>query len=165
MLDFLIPKSKLQTWAIREVPIEVFDVIGIGQINPYCNKQYENEIFITVVVFANESKNFDEKEGMVLAKYFAVKKCPKCKKNELIPVKLKINMDETYLRHEEEIAYDAFEEHPSRRHFSSIAEAFCNSCSTCFEMKIKTKDCWIKEAKRIKNKNLILGSWEEYCLD
>lgn len=165
MLNFLTPKNKLQAWAIRDVAIENFEIIGIGQINPYCNLQYENEIFLTVVNFANGAKNYDEKEGLILTKYFTVKKCPKCRKTELIPVKLKINLDEIYLRHEEEIAFDAFEEHPSRRHFPSIAEAFCNHCSTCFEVRIKSKDCWIKEAKKIKERDLITDSWEEYCID
>ena len=53
MLDFLLPKSKIQAFNLREVPIEHFEVIGIGQINPYCNIQYDNEIFLTVVNFAN----------------------------------------------------------------------------------------------------------------
>ena len=42
-----------------------------------------------------DDKNYDEREGLVLSKYFTVKKCPKCKKIELIPTKLKINMDST----------------------------------------------------------------------
>ena len=79
--------------------------------------------------------------------------------------KFKINLDSVFMRHEEEIAYDAFEEHVSRRHVSNFAEAFCNHCSTCFEMKIKSKDCWVKEAKKIKTRDLLSGSWEEYCLD
>ena len=165
MLNFLTPKNKLQAWAIREVAIEVFEIIGIGQINPYCNLQYENEIFITIINFANGAKNYDEQEGLILTKYFTVKKCPKCKKTELIPVKMKINLDETYSRHEEEIAYDAYEEHLSRRHLPSIVSAFCNHCSTCFEIRIKSKDCWVKEAKKIKERDLITGSWEEYCGD
>ena len=165
MFDFLTPKNKLQAWAIRDVAIENFEIIGIGQINPYCNSQYENEIFVTLVNFANDEKNYDEREGLLLTKYFTVKKCPRCKKNELVPVKLKINLDEIYLRHEEEIAYDAFEEHPSRRHFPSIAAAFCNNCSTCFEVRIKTKDCWVKEARKIKSKDLLTKSWVEYILD
>ena len=77
MLNFLTPKNKLQAWAIREVAIETFEVIGIGQINPYCTSQYENEIFITVVNFANDAKNYDEREGLILTKYFTVKKCQK----------------------------------------------------------------------------------------
>lgn len=165
MLDFLIPKSKVQAYGIREVSIETFEIIGIGQINPYCNNEYDNEIFITVVNFANDSKNYDEKEGLILTKYFTLRKCPKCKKVELVPTKIKINLDSTYIKHEEEIAYDAFEEHPSRRHFPSTVEAYCNHCSTCFEMRIKSKDTWVKEAKKIKERDLVTFSWEEYCLD
>lgn len=165
MLNFLTPKTKVQSWAIRELPIELFEVIGIGQINPYCKNQLDNDIFITVVNFSNDDKNYDEKEGMILSKYFTVKKCPKCKKIELVPTKLKINMDSTYIRHEEEIAFDAFEENPSRRHLPSLAQAFCHNCSSCFEMRIKLKDCWIKEAKKIKARDLVTGYWEEYCLD
>ena len=165
MLNFLTPKTKLQSWATRELPIELFEVIGIGQINPYCKNQFDNEIFITVVNFSNDDKNYDEREGLILSKYFTVKKCPKCKKIELIPTKLKINMDSTYIKHEEEIAFDAFEEHPSRRHLPSLAQAFCNHCSSCFEMRIKLKDCWVKEAKKIREKDLITSSWEEYCIN
>ncbi|MBR5303933.1 MAG: hypothetical protein IKU37_03800 [Candidatus Gastranaerophilales bacterium] len=165
MLNFLIPKTKVQAWSAKELPIELFEVIGVGQINPYCKTQFDNEIFITVINFSNDDKNYDEKEGLILSKYFTVKKCPKCKKIALIPTKLKINMDLTYIRHEEEIAFDAFEEHPSRRHLPSVAQAFCNNCSSCFELKIKLKDCWIKQAKKIKERDLLTGSWEEYCLD
>ena len=165
MLNFLLPKSKVQTYDIQEIPIEHFEVLGIGQINPYCNLQYDNEIFITALSFANDSKNYDEREGLVLTKKFTVKKCPKCKKVELIPTKIKINLDSTYMCHEEEIAFDAFEEHPSRRHAPSVIEAYCNHCSSCFELRIKSKDSWVKEAKKIKERDLITGSWEEYCLD
>lgn len=161
MLDFLIPKTKLQTYGIREVPIEMFDVLGIGQINPYCKNEFENEVFVTVVSFAYDFKKFDEREGLILTNYFTVKKCPKCRKIELIPTKIRINLDPIYKAHEEEIAFDAFEEHPSKRHFPSIIEAYCNNCSTCFEMKIKSKDAWVKEAKRIKEKDLITP-WQEY---
>ena len=165
MLDFLIPKTKVQAYNIRELPIETFEVIGIGQINPYCKTQYDNEIFLTVVTFANESRSFDEKEGLVLAKYFTIRRCPRCKRIELVPIKIKINQDSTYIKHEEEIAYDAFEEFPSRRHFPTTVEAYCNSCSSCFEIRIKSKDVWIKEAKKIKERDLITGSWEEYNID
>lgn len=165
MLSFLTPKTKLQAWALREVPIEMFEVIGVGQINPYCKNQYENEIFITLVSFANDSKTYDEREGLVLTRVFSLKKCPRCKKIELIPTKIKINLDSTYIKHEEEVAFDAFEEPLLRRHYPSIVEAFCNHCSTCFEARIKSKDCWIKEAKKIKERDLLTGSWEEYCLD
>ncbi len=165
MLDFLIPKTKIQAYGLREIPIESFEIIGVGQINPYCNSEYDSDIFFTVVNFANESRKFDEKEGLVFAEYFTVKRCPKCKQKELIPTRIKLNFDETYLKHEEEIAFDAFEEFPSRRHFSSVIEAYCKNCSSCFEMKIKSKDCWVKEAKKIKENDLITKSWEEYCID
>lgn len=164
MLDFLTPKTKLQVYGIREVPIEMFDVLGIGQINPYCNNTFENEVFVTAVNLAYDFKRFDEKEGLILTKYFTVKKCPKCRKIELIPTKIRINLDSVYKAHEEEIAFDAFEEHPSKRHFPSMIEAYCNNCSTCFEMKIKSKDIWVKEAKKIKDKDLILP-WQEYYND
>ncbi|MBQ8635223.1 hypothetical protein IJ425_03625 [bacterium] len=165
MLDFLLSKAKVQAYGMIEVPIEMFEMLGVGQINPYCKVRYENEIFITVVNFANEARNYDEKEGLILTKFFSVRKCPKCRKTELIPVRMRINLDNVYRAHEEEVAYDAFEEHPSRRHFPSMVDAYCNSCSSCFEIKIKSKDAWVKEAKRIKEKNLLTGSWEEYCLD
>ncbi len=165
MLDFLIPKSKIQVYGLREVPIETFEIIGVGQINPYCSYEFNSEIYLTVVNFAFESSKFDEREGFVLSNYFTVKRCPKCKQKELIPTKIKLNFDSTYLKHEEEIAFNAFEEYPSRRHFSSTVEAFCKNCSTCFEMKIKSKDCWTKEAKKIKEKDLINGVWEEYNTD
>ena len=165
MLNFLIPKTKLQAYTIREVPIELFEVIGVGQINPYCSSRFDNEIFITVVNFANDMKDYDEREGLVVSKYFTVKRCPKCKRLELIPVKIRINLDKTYIAHEEEIAYDAFEEHPSRRHFPSTVSAFCNHCSTCFETRIKSSDCWVKEAKKIKERDLINSAWEEFCVD
>ena len=165
MLDFLVPKTKIQAYTVNEIPIEHFEVIGIGQINPYCRTQYDNEIFVTVVNLANDSKNYDEKEGLILTKYFTVRKCPRCKKNELIPVKMRINLDITYLKNEEEVAYDAFEEHPSRRHFPSSVDAYCNACNSCFEIRIKNKDLWIKQAKRIKEKELITHSWDEYNVD
>lgn len=165
MLDFLIPKSKIQAYGLREVPIETFEIIGIDQVNPYCSFEYENDIFLTVVNFAFESRKFDEKEGLIVAQYFTVKRCPKCKQKELIPTKIKLNFDSTYLKHEEEIAFDAYEEFPSRRHFPSTVQAYCRNCSACFEMKIKSKDCWVKEAKKIKEYDLITKSWEEYDVD
>ena len=48
---------------------------------------------------------------------------------------------------------------------SSIVKAYCKNCSSCFEMKIKTKDKWVKQAKKIKNKDLLTRSWTEYILD
>lgn len=165
MFDFLTPRTKVKAWTLKEVSIEKFEIVGIGQINPYCDMQYENKIIVTVLNFANDSKKYDEKEGLVLAKNFTVKKCPKCKKIELVPTKIRINLNSTYLQHEEEIVFDAFEEYPSRKHAPSMVEAFCNYCSTCFEMKIKLKDCWVKEAKKIKDRDLLTGSWDEYCLE
>ncbi len=165
MLDFLIPKSKIQAYGLRELPIESFEIIGVGQVNPYCSYEYDSEIYFTVVSFAFESSKFDEKEGLVFSNYFSVKRCPRCKQKVLFPTKIKLNFDSTYIKHEEEIAYNAFEEFPSRRHFPSTVEAYCKNCSTCFEMKIKSKDCWVKEAKKIKEKDLITGFWEEYNID
>ena len=40
-------ESLVSGFEAKEVPIEEFEIIGVGQINPYCNLQYENEIFIT----------------------------------------------------------------------------------------------------------------------
>ena len=165
MLDFLTSKKKVKAWAIKEVPIEVFEVIGIGQINPYCKNEYEDEKFITVVDIANYSNSDNEKEGLVLTKYFTVKKCPKCRKYELVPTKILMNLNSTYIKHEEEIAYEAFEEHPSKEHFLSTIEAFCNHCSTCFDIKIMMKDSWIKEAKKIKERDLITSCWEDVIYD
>lgn len=165
MFDFLIPKTKIKAWTLREVPIEKFEVVGIGQINPYCDARYDSGIFATVLSFANDSEKYDEREGLVLAKNFTVKKCPKCKKLKLIPTRININLNATYVKHEEEIVFNAFEEYPTRRHAPSLVEAFCNHCSACFEIKIKLKDCWVKEAKRIKERDLLSGSWEEYFLE
>ena len=165
MLDFILPKTKVQVYRIREIPIEHFEIIGIGQINPYCRMQYDNELFVTVVNFANDSRNYDEKEGLIISDYFTVRRCPKCKKIELIPIKMKINLDDTYLKNEEEVAFDAYEEHPSRRYFPTIVDAYCNSCNSCFEIRIKNKDIWIKEAKKIKEKELITRSWQAYNVD
>ena len=140
MFDFLIPKNKLQAYAVNEVPIEEFEIIGISQINPYCRTRYENEKFLTVVDFLYNSKNYDEKEGLVLSKYFILKRCPACKKLELTPVKMRINLYPDYLRHEEEVAWDAYSEVPSKTNTPSVVMAYCNACSACFEVRIKTKD-------------------------
>ncbi len=165
MLNFLITKTKVKAHSIKEVPIDNFSIVGIGQINPYCNIKYENELFVTVVSIAFDSKKYEEKEAIVLTKYFTVRKCPRCKKTELIPVKMRINRDKIYLAHEEEIAFDAYEEHPSRRHFPTLVSAYCNHCSSCFQIKIKNKDLWIKEALKIKDRDIITSCWEEYYLD
>ena len=165
MLDFFVPKTKLQAHNLREIAIESVEILGIGQINPYYRGQFDDEVFLTVVNFANEESQYDEREGLVLTKFFTVKKCPRCKKVELIPTRIKINLDATYLKNEEEIAFDAFEEHPSRRHKPSVVEAYCNNCSSCFEIRIKMKDNWVKEAKKIKTRDLITQEWEKYQID
>ena len=166
MLNFLTPKSKIQVHTIREIPLESLEIMGVAQVNPYYNYASEDlDIFLTVVSFAYGSRDYDEKEGMVLTKYFTVKKCPQCKRVELIPVRMRINLDSIYQKHEEEIAYDAFEENPSRRRFPTTVSAYCKCCSSCFEIRIKSTDCWIKEAKKIKDIDLVTKEWEEYNID
>ena len=165
MFDFMKPKTKLKAYNIRKVPIETFQIAGIGQINPYCNYKFENAIFITIIDIAYDSKRFDEREGMIHSKHFIMKRCPECKQIELIPTRMRINRDTTYLKYAEEVAYDAFEEHPAKRHFPTIVEAYCNNCSSCFEIRIKNNDIWVKEALKLKDKDLISGVWEEYYLD
>lgn len=162
MLNFLTKKTKVQSHNIKEVPIETFEVVGISQINPYFTGEFDNEIFLTVVSFLNGSKNYDEKEGMVVAKYFTTRRCPRCKQTELIPVKMRINMDSLYLKNEEEVAFDAYAQYPSRTNTPTVVSAYCNSCSSCFQMRVKNKDLWIKEAKKIKERDLIGSFWEEY---
>jgi len=165
MLDFMTPKTKLRAYTIQRVPIEGFQITGIGQINPYCNLKFENEVFVTIVDITFDSRKYDEKEGMVLTKYFTVRRCPECKQIELIPVKLRINRDSGYLKHEEDIAFDDFEERSSRRYFPTVIEAYCNNCSSCFQIRIKNNDPWVKEALKLKERDLITGAWEEYYLD
>lgn len=166
MLNFLMPKNKIQLHTMREIPLESLEIMGVAQINPYYTySSEEKDIFLTVVSFAYGARDYDEKEGLVLAKYFTVKKCPKCKRVELIPVRMRINLDLIYQKHEEEIAYDAFEENPSRRRFPTTVSAYCQCCSSCFEIRIKSSDCWIKEAKRIKEVDLVTKEWEEYNID
>ena len=165
MLDFLIPKTRIQAHNFQELPIETLQILGLNQVNPYCNIRFDTEIFFTIVSFSNEVKEYDEKEGIIESSFFTKRRCPKCKKIELFPVHIKINLDSTYLKHEEEIAFDAFEEHPSRRHFPTNAQAYCNNCGSCFDFRIKNKDIWIKESKKIKTKDLISKKWEEYQLD
>ena len=163
MLNFLIPKNRLRAFDVFEENIENFKVFGISQINPYCPEKYENEIFVTVVTVANDSKDYDEKEGLILSSYFTVRKCPRCKKVELIPVEMKINRSSSYLRNEEKIAYGNYDN--SRYNFPTRIRAYCNHCSGCFDILIKNEDTWIKEAKKIKEKDLIGASWQEYRLD
>ncbi len=164
MFDFLIPKSKLQYHTLRELPIEDLEIIGISQINPHCRRRYNNERFITVIDILNDSKKYDEKEGMMLSDYFVLRKCPKCKKIELIPTKIRINMYRDYLKNEEEVAWGAYSEHPSRTNTPSVVEAYCNYCHVCYEIKIKTKDYWIKQVKKLKEEDLI-APWEEYKIE
>ena len=163
MLDFLIPKNRIQYYDLEEVPIETFEILGINQINPYCKSRGDKECFITLVTIANTSKEYDEKEAMVLTSYFTVKRCPRCKKISLIPTKIKINQFPTYLKNEEKIAYGNY--FSSRYNFPTTVSAYCNSCSTCFEYLVKNRELWIKEAKKLKEKNIIGGEWETYRID
>ena len=164
MFGFLIPKTKLQYYNYKEIPIEELEIIGIAQINPYCKSKYDNEKFITVVDILNSAKKCDEKEGLVLSDYFVLKRCPKCKKVELVPTKIRINLYREYLRNEEEVAWDAYSEYPSKTNTPSVVEAYCNACNTCFEIRIKSKDYWVKQTKKIKEENLITP-WEEYKVE
>ena len=164
MLNFLMPKTKVQSYNFKQVPIEGFEIIGIGQINPYCDMQYDNEKFLTVINFINVSRRIDEKETLALSQNFTYRRCPVCKKVELIPIKIVLNLDSIYQKNEEEVAFDAYSEQPSRTNTPSIVKAYCNNCSSCFEFRIKTKDLWIKEAKKLKAKDLVIP-WEEYLLD
>lgn len=145
MFDFLISKEKLQTNSIRQVPIEEFEIIGIGQINPYCKNSYDNEMFLTLVNFAGDCSRYDEKEGLVLSDYFILKKCPSCHKTQLIPVKI-------YLKY-----------YQNKK--TNLVFAYCNSCSASFEAYVKSSDVWIKQARKIKTKDLVNKSWVEYTLD
>ena len=164
MFDFLIPKSKLRLYTLKEIPIQECEIMGIAQINPYCNSKNDYEIYVTVVDLLNNSKKYDEKEGLVLSKYFVLKRCPKCKKVELIPTKLRLNFYKDYLRNEEEVAWDAYAEYPSKTNTPSIITAYCKNCSSCFEIRIKSKDYWVKQAKKLKEEDLIVP-WEEYSVE
>ena len=163
MLNFIIPKTKVRFFDIIQLPLEELQVLGIGQINPYCREKYDNELFLTLVSIANESREYDEKEGIILTSYFTLRRCPKCKRVSLIPVNIKINRNPNYLRNEEEAAFGAY--HTSKRNFPTTVRAFCNDCSTAFEILIKNEDLWIKEARKIKERELITGSWDEYRFD
>ena len=164
MLNFLFPKTKVQMWNIVELPLEAFEMYGVAQINPYCQARYENNIYITMVDFMNESREYDERETLVLSKIFTLRKCPKCKRIELFPTKLKVNFDPKYLRYEEEVACDAYSELPSKTNTPSLAYAFCSACNSAFEIRIKAKDLWVKQAKKLKDKDLIVP-WEEYQIE
>ncbi len=163
MLDFIIPKTKVRAFDISQIPLEELQVIGISQINPYCKEKYENELFITVVSIANDSKEYDEREGLVLTNYFAERKCPKCRKVELLPVNIRINRNSNYIRNEQEAVLGNY--HSSRKNFPTTVKAFCNHCSTGFEILIKNEDLWIKQARKLKEKDLITGVWDEYQFD
>ena len=164
MFNLFAPKNKVLAHNIKEVPLESFEIIGIGQINPYYPERYENEKFITVLDFLNDSKDCDERESLVLTSYFALKRCPKCKQIELVPIKIRLNLNSTYKKYEEEVAYDAYSERPSRVNIPSVVNAYCNSCSSCFEIRIKSNDTWVKQAKKA-SKSALITPWEEYSLD
>ena len=61
MFDFLTPRTKVKAWTLKEVPIEKFEIVGIGQINPYCDMQYENKIIVTVLNFAPSHKSCEHR--------------------------------------------------------------------------------------------------------
>ena len=63
MLNLIIRKTKVRFFDIMQLPLEELQVLGIGQINPYCREKYDNELFLTLVSIANESREYDEKEG------------------------------------------------------------------------------------------------------
>lgn len=163
MLDIFTPKTRVQFFDIQELPIESCEIMGINQINPYYRIKTEKQEFITIVTIANDSRKYDEKEAYVLSDYFVVKKCPKCKSVTLIPTKMKINQSHDYLKNEEEIAFgDYFD---SRYNFPTRIEAYCNNCSSCFNILVKNKEPWVKEAKKLKSKDIIGGKWETYQVD
>lgn len=163
MIDFLVPKNKIQYYNIQELPIETFEILGISQINPYCKNRSDKEAFVTLVTIANSSRDYDEKEALVLSSYFTIKKCPRCKKISLIPVKIRINQYSNYIKNEEKIAFGDY--FASRYNFPTTIDAYCNTCSSCFEYLVKNKELWIKEAKKIKEKDIIGNQWETYKID
>lgn len=163
MFSFLLPKTQLQAYRMKEISINDFEIFGIGQINPYCNSRFNNEKFITIVNFANGFRGFDEKEGMVLTDYFTVKKCPRCKRIELVPTKIKINLSPDAYNDDVDIVYGNYQD--IKYNYPSTVKAYCNSCNSCFEFNIKLKDTWVKQAKKLKERDLITGYWEEYELD
>ncbi len=160
----LFSKTKLKAHNITEISPSSFEILGVGQINPYCKSDFESEISFTLVSLCFESKKFDERTALVLSTYFSLRKCPKCAKVELIPAKIRVNFNHIYLRNEEEIAFDAYEENPPQEHFPTFALTYCSNCSRCFEIRLKSNDCWVKQAKKIKKKNIITNSWDEYLL-
>lgn len=160
MFDFLTPKTKIRAFDIMQIPICELQITGISQINPYCSEKIDNEYFITVVSIANECREYDEKEGLILTNYFTVRKCPRCGALALIPTSIKINRNPNYIRNEEEAVYGNY--HTSRKNFPTVVRSFCTRCSTAFEILIKNDDLWIKEARKIKDAQLITGVWEEF---
>ena len=146
---------------MNQIPLENLEILGISQINELCKERFENEYTITRVTFLNETIKYDEREGLVLSDYFELRKCPKCKKSQLIATKMTINMFQEYLRYEERVAYNAYSEYPSKTNTPTIVEAYCKDCHSAFEIRIKNKDLWIKQAKKLKSRDLI-GNWEEY---
>ena len=171
MINLLFSKTKIQAFDFHIVPAENFEIIGIGQINQACKSKYDGEILLTVINFANETKKFDEREGITFSDYFTRRKCLRCRREELLPTKIKINSDNFYLKNEEKIAnrsraYKSYNEDPlSRRQRPSIIEAYCPECGSCFSIMIKSCDLWIREARKIKEKDLIGEAWDEYRFD
>ena len=164
MFDFIMSKSKVRAHNITEVSLTGFELMGVAQVNPYCESRYEGNIYLSVVDVLYDSQKYDEKEGLITSEYFTLRKCPKCKKIELFPAKLRLNMFPDYLRHEEEVAFDAYSEYPSKINTPSVVNAFCKSCGACFEIRIKTSDLWVKEAKKIKMHELI-APWETFAIE
>lgn len=154
MLHFFAPKTQIKYYGFKPVPIEAFEVIGIGQINPYCNIEFDNEIFVTVVDIVENARGYDEKEGLILSEYFTVRRCPQCHRIKLIPTKIRLNTIDTN-------QYCA----KYKNDVGTYVRAYCNFCSSCFEFDIKENDLWLKETKKIKEKNLITGAWEKYDIE
>ena len=67
MLDFLVPKNRIQYYDLREIPIETFEIMGISQINPYCKSRSDKEFFVTVVNIANDSKYLISGKGKLFS--------------------------------------------------------------------------------------------------
>ena len=164
MFDFFMPKNKIKAHIIRDLDLKDLSILGISQINQQCKSVFEGNVLISVVTFINETIKYDEREALVLSDYFELRKCPKCNQVELFPTKLKINMYPEYLKNEESVAHDAYSEYPSKINTPTLVEAYCKSCNSAFEIRIKNKDLWIKQAKKLKDTDII-GSWDEYLLD
>jgi len=153
MLSFLSPKTKIKYDYIKEIPIEDFEVIGIGQINPYfkrTNPQFQSENFVTVVNIFKDDKDCDEKEGLILSDYFTLRKCPNCGHIQLLPTRIRLNLNNV---------------NKYRHEFNTMILAYCNSCSACYHLGVSKNDLWLKEAKKIKEKDLITKAWEKYCIE